>query len=78
MPGTIAAECEKFVDTYSEVVINYIVLNLDAEAICKEIKLCSAQIGTPSLVHVPLLKDTKGICLIILCIEILHLILYSE
>lgn len=61
MPGTIADECVKFVDTYSEVVINYIVLNLDAEAICKEIKLCSAQIRTPSLVHVPLLKNTKGV-----------------
>ena len=49
-----------FVDKYTAVVVDYIVLNLDADVICKIIKLCPAQTEGVRLVHVPLMKDTKG------------------
>ena len=49
-----------FVDKYTPVVMNYIVLNLDADVICKVAKLCPTQTENIKLVHVPLMKDTTG------------------
>ena len=62
LPASMTKVCLAYVDKYTPVILNYIVLNLDADVICKVAKMCPAEARTqePKLVHVPLMKDDTG------------------
>lgn len=59
--GDLKTECTELVDTYSDVIINYLILSESPDMICKTIGLCSARTeNLPKPVHVKLLKDNSG------------------
>ena len=62
LPSSMTKVCLAYVDKYTPVILNYIVLNLDADVICKVVKMCPAEARTeePKLIHVPLKKDDTG------------------
>ena len=43
LPKTISDQCTKFVDQYSDMIIDFITHNITPEQVCQQIGLCQAQ-----------------------------------
>jgi hypothetical protein len=61
MPSEIKDQCTKLVDQYAQAVINFLIMDMSPDEICKALSLCDSKVKQlPKPVHVKLLKDAKG------------------
>ena len=79
LPATLADECVKFVDAYGHTAINYLLLEVDSDIICEEIKLCSSAVMIlPAPTHVKLLKESDGMKYISILIALVNPLYSSD